>query len=62
MLSKRIIPCLDIKDGRTVKGTNFLELRDAGDPVDQITELLELLIAQRCRARLGLTRLARECA
>lgn len=34
MLSKRIIPCLDIKDGRTVKGTNFLELRDAGDPVE----------------------------
>jgi imidazole glycerol-phosphate synthase subunit HisF len=34
MLSKRIIPCLDIKDGRTVKGTNFLNLRDAGDPVD----------------------------
>jgi cyclase len=33
MLTKRIIPCLDIKDGRTVKGTNFLELRDAGDPV-----------------------------
>jgi len=34
MLSKRIIPCLDIKDGRTVKGTNFVNLRDAGDPVD----------------------------
>lgn len=34
MLTKRIIPCLDIKDGRTVKGTNFLELRDAGDPVE----------------------------
>ncbi len=34
-LSKRIIPCLDIKDGRTVKGINFLELRDAGDPVEQ---------------------------
>jgi len=34
MLAKRIIPCLDVKDGRTVKGTNFLELRDAGDPVD----------------------------
>jgi cyclase len=33
MLSKRIIPCLDIKDGRTVKGVNFLNLRDAGDPV-----------------------------
>ncbi|MFM9910756.1 MAG: imidazole glycerol phosphate synthase subunit HisF [Chitinophagaceae bacterium] len=33
-LAKRIIPCLDIKDGRTVKGTNFLDLRDAGDPVE----------------------------
>lgn len=35
MLSKRIIPCLDIKDGRIVKGINFLDLRDAGDPVEQ---------------------------
>lgn len=34
MLKKRIIPCLDIKDGRTVKGVNFLDLRDAGDPVE----------------------------
>ena len=34
MLAKRIIPCLDIKDGRTVKGVNFLGLRDAGDPVE----------------------------
>ena len=34
MFSKRIIPCLDIKDGRTVKGTNFVNLRDAGDPVE----------------------------
>ena len=34
MLAKRIIPCLDIKDGRTVKGVNFLQLRDAGDPVE----------------------------
>jgi cyclase len=34
MLSKRIIPCLDIKDGRTVKGVNFVGLRDAGNPVD----------------------------
>jgi cyclase len=33
MLTKRIIPCLDIKDGRTVKGTNFVNLRDAGDPI-----------------------------
>jgi imidazole glycerol-phosphate synthase subunit HisF len=34
MLTKRIIPCLDIKDGRTVKGTNFVELRDAGNPIE----------------------------
>jgi cyclase len=34
MLTKRIIPCLDIKDGRTVKGINFVGLVDAGDPVD----------------------------
>ena len=34
MLTKRIIPCLDIKDGRTVKGVNFLGLMDAGDPVE----------------------------
>lgn len=34
MLSKRIIPCLDVKDGRVVKGINFVQLRDAGDPVE----------------------------
>ena len=34
MLAKRIIPCLDIKDGQTVKGINFLELRGVGDPVE----------------------------
>lgn len=34
MLAKRIIPCLDVKDGRTVKGTNFVNLREAGDPVE----------------------------
>ena len=32
-LAKRIIPCLDVKDGQTVKGTNFVDLRQAGDPV-----------------------------
>lgn len=35
MLAKRIIPCLDVKNGRVVKGINFLDLRDAGDPVEQ---------------------------
>ena len=34
MLAKRIIPCLDIKDGRTVKGVNFYNLKDAGDPIE----------------------------
>ena len=34
MLAKRVIPCLDVKDGRVVKGINFVQLRDAGDPVD----------------------------
>ncbi len=34
MLNKRIIPCLDVKDGRVVKGVNFVQLKDAGDPVD----------------------------
>lgn len=42
MLTKRIIPCLDIKGGRTVKGTHFKELRDAGDPVE-----LGMLYAQQ---------------
>ena len=42
MLKKRIIPCLDIKDGRTVKGVNFVDLRDAGDPV----ELAEIYSAE----------------
>ena len=34
MLTKRVIPCLDVKDGRVVKGVNFVNLRDAGDPVE----------------------------
>ncbi len=39
MLAKRIIPCLDVKNGRVVKGVNFLQLRDAGDPVEQAQAL-----------------------
>ena len=35
MLTARVIPCLDVKDGRVVKGVNFLDLVDAGDPVEQ---------------------------
>src|SRR6476620_647424 len=42
MLTKRIIPCLDIKEGRTVKGVNFVDIRDAGDPVE-----LALLYSQQ---------------
>lgn len=41
MLKKRIIPCLDIKDGRTVKGVNFLDIRDAGDPVELARKYVE---------------------
>ena len=41
MLTKRIIPCLDIKDGRTVKGVNFVALRDAGDPVELAVKYAE---------------------
>lgn len=41
MLKKRIIPCLDIKDGRTVKGVNFEGLRDAGDPVELAKKYVE---------------------
>lgn len=42
MLTKRIVPCLDIKDGRTVKGVNFVDLRDAGDPVILAKQYAEL--------------------
>lgn len=42
MVSKRIVPCLDIKDGRTVKGVNFVGLRDAGDPVELARKYAEI--------------------
>ena len=42
MLTKRIIPCLDIKNGRTVKGVNFVNLRDAGDPVELAKQYAEI--------------------
>ena len=41
MLTKRIIPCLDIKNGRTVKGVNFVDLKDAGDPVELANKYAE---------------------
>src|SRR5690606_30693869 len=40
-LARRIIPCLDVRDGRTVKGINFLSLRDAGDPVEMASKYSE---------------------
>lgn len=70
MLTKRIIPCLDICDGRTVKGTNFLQLRDAGDPVELAMryceegadELVFLDITATTEKRKTLARLVREIA
>ncbi len=70
MLAKRIIACLDIKDGRTVKGVNFLELRDAGDPVELgklyseqgIDELVFLDITATHEKRKTLSTLAKSIA
>ncbi|GJM31662.1 MAG: imidazole glycerol phosphate synthase subunit HisF [Saprospiraceae bacterium] len=70
MLAKRIIPCLDIKDGRTVKGVNFVNLRDAGDPVELgalyseqgADELIFLDITATHEKRKTLASLAREIA
>jgi imidazole glycerol-phosphate synthase subunit HisF len=70
MLTKRIIPCLDIKDGRTVKGTNFIHLRDAGDPVELAMryceegadELVFLDITATTEKRKTLVRLVKDIA
>jgi len=70
MLAKRIIPCLDIKDGRVVKGINFVNLRDAGDPVEQARlydqagadELVFLDITATSDARKTVAELARRVA
>ena len=70
MLAKRIIPCLDVKEGRVVKGTHFLDLRDAGDPVelaklynrDGADELVFLDIAASPEGRGTLSRLVRAVA
>ena len=59
MLAKRIIPCLDVKDGRVVKGVNFVNLQDAGDPVEvamqynrqRADELVFLDITASCENR-----------
>ncbi len=70
MLAKRIIPCLDVKDGRVVKGVNFLRLRDAGDPVEQARiydkegadELVFLDITASCERRKTIIDVARRVA
>jgi len=70
LLAKRIIPCLDVKDGRVVKGVNFLDLRDAGDPVEQARfyenegadELVFLDITASSEARKTIVELARRTA
>ena len=48
MLSKRVIPCLDVHNGRTVKGINFVDLIDAGDPVEQAKLYNELGADEIC--------------
>ncbi|MBS1949667.1 MAG: Imidazole glycerol phosphate synthase cyclase subunit [Cytophagales bacterium] len=70
MLTKRIIACLDIKDGRTVKGVNFVKLRDAGDPVELaaayaeqgVDELVLLDISATTEKRKTITNLVRQVA
>jgi cyclase len=70
MLTKRIIPCLDIKDGRTVKGVNFIDLQDAGDPValaeayshEGADEIVFLDISATLEKRKTLTDLIRKVA
>lgn len=70
MYSKRIIPCLDVKDGRVVKGTNFVGLRDAGDPVElaarydkeRADELVFLDITASSDKRDTIVDVARGCA
>lgn len=70
MLKKRIIPCLDIKDGRTVKGVNFESIRDAGDPItlaeryveEGADELVFLDITATLEKRKTLTKLVRKIA
>jgi imidazole glycerol-phosphate synthase subunit HisF len=70
MLAKRIIPCLDVKDGRVVKGVNFVHLRDAGDPVEQAKvydragadELVFLDITASVESRKTMIRVVERCA
>lgn len=70
MLAKRIIPCLDVKDGRIVKGTNFIDLRDVGDPVETAAaynsagadELVFLDISATIEGRVTMIEVVREIA
>jgi cyclase len=70
MLAKRIIPCLDVKDGRVVKGVNFVQLRDAGDPVAQARvydqagadELVFLDITASVESRQTMIQVVERCA
>ena len=70
MLAKRIIPCLDVKDGRVVKGTNFIGLRDAGDPIElakryddeRADELVFLDITASHEERATIIDIAKNCA
>ncbi|MBN1594411.1 imidazole glycerol phosphate synthase subunit HisF [candidate division FCPU426 bacterium] len=70
MLAKRIIPCLDVKDGRVVKGVNFVHLRDAGDPVEQAKvydragadELVFLDITASWESRRTMIKVVERCA
>ncbi|WP_028547081.1 imidazole glycerol phosphate synthase subunit HisF [Paenibacillus taiwanensis] len=70
MLAKRIIPCLDVKDGRVVKGVNFVQLRDAGDPVELAAlydregadELVFLDISASIEGRATMVEVVRETA
>jgi cyclase len=70
MLAKRIIPCLDVKDGRVVKGVNFVHLRDAGDPAEQAKvydragadELVFLDITASWESRQTMIRVVERCA
>lgn len=70
MLAKRIIPCLDVKDGRIVKGTNFIDLRDVGDPVESAVaynaagadELVFLDISATLEGRVTMVEVVREIA
>ncbi len=70
MLAKRIIPCLDVKDGRVVKGINFLDLKDAGDPVESASvysregadEIVFLDITASIEQRPTILEMVRRCA